>query len=433
MNASRMVRLLVVVLVLLGWPVGAAAKPAGDPVPVAFAIYAGGDFSPELHPLDPFSLADRDDIASLEFQSRWPIVATSADGSTYVVINNESTVNDQGELDPPAIVIHDGINGRERARVPLDGEAFSPLLSADGARLVVAGGLACDPGGCTDQTWEVYDTETGKLLSTITGAGEPVGPSVIDPEGTRLYVPFYERPAADGEGPWPLRIAAYDLATGEEAARLAVPDVLAGNWQAGTVDDAPLMRQVNPAFALSPDGSRLAVVDAAVTSLTLIDAETMTVEATHGIHRPESVAQRLARWLGIAPREASAKGMAGPSASAVFAVDGTALYVTGSELRIGDTVESISGTGLGVRRIDVASGEITAEVLSGQEVTQVLPAPDGNAVYALGSVTPWWDSQIGESSYLLRRLDPETLKVTAERMYPQWPQVVMLAPAPSDG
>jgi len=35
MNASRMVRLLVVVLVLLGWPVGAAAKPHGETSPPA--------------------------------------------------------------------------------------------------------------------------------------------------------------------------------------------------------------------------------------------------------------------------------------------------------------------------------------------------------------------------------------------------------------
>ncbi|HVL25770.1 MAG TPA: hypothetical protein VM450_16895 [Thermomicrobiales bacterium] len=431
MNASRMVRLLVVVLVLLGWPVGAAAKPHGEATPAMFALYAGGDVSPELRPLDPLSLADRDDIAPLDLQSRWPIVATSADGSTFVIITNESTVNDQGGLDDPAIVIRDGVNGPERARIALEGEAFSPLLSADGSRLVVSGGLACGVSGCTDQTWQVYDTTTGKVLATITGAGEPVWPNVIDPEGTRLYVPFYARPAEDSAGPWPLRIAAYDLATGEEAARMTVPDVLAGTWQAGTIDDAPLMRQLTPAIALSPDGAWIAVVDAAVTSLTLIDTGTMTVEAVHEIDRPESVAHRLARWLGLAPQEVSAKGMAGPAASAVFAADGAALYVTGSELRIGDTIESMSGEGMGVRRIDVASGQITAEVLRGQEVTQVLPAPDGNAVYALASVTPWWDSQIGASSYLLRRLDPATLKVTAERVYPQWPQVVMLASAPS--
>lgn len=75
---------------------------------------------------------------------------------------------------------------------------------------------------------------------------------------------------------------------------------------------------------------------------------------------------------------------------------------------------------LGVRRIDVAQAKVEAEALVGEDWSWYRVAPDGSAVYLHGSrpaPSPAPQGSPPPNLLLLRRLDPQTLAVTAERPF----------------
>lgn len=440
MNGSHPVRhrlIATVISVLVALSTATVAANPRDSDASAFALYATIDQGQEYRPLDPLTLDDMAGAEPLTFEHEWPQTAVSADGSTFVTINSS-----QGPLDD-WIRVQDGVGGPERLTITPAEAVFNPRLSADGARLVVQPTITCGLTGCGERTWHTYDTRTGELVSTIKSENtDPVWPDMIDPAGTRLYDPFHEQPPLrtstttpepgdlSGTGPWPLQIAAYDLGTGEVVARTTVPEVFAGSWQTESIDQMYVGEMLIPAIALSPDGSRIAVVDAAVETLTLLDSATLEVVETHSIHESEGIARRLLGWLGIAPETARAKVSEGRSIRAAFSADGQHLYLTGHEIEVGETVEEITGHGLGLLRIDVRNGEITARAMEGHDAETILPAPDGRSVYVLRPERPWWDNESQNPTYILQRLDAETLSPLAQRPFTTWPQV-MLVPAPS--
>lgn len=227
-------------------------------------------------------------------------------------------------------------------------------------------------------------------------------------------------------GPWPLQIAAYDLTNGHEVGRITVPDVFAGSWQRESAEPVSAMyvgEIVRPAIALSPDGTTIAVVDAPMETLTLIDTETLEIVEHLDVHAPESLSSRLLTWLGIAPQTAQAKASEGRMLSANFSVDGQHLYVSGNETEVGDTLEDITGHGFGLVQIDVSSGQITREALNGMDVIDIIPSPDGRSVYVLGPRAPWWDSDAQIPEDVLYRLDAQTLEPMAERTFSSWPDI----------
>lgn len=406
----------------------------------AFQLYASVPNTSELRAIDPDSLADDAAVDPLEFQGQWPPLAVSADGSTFVVVHNEEVVRDDGGLDKPAIVVLDGMHGAERTRIPLTEpltQAFDPKLSADGRRLVVTGGIQCDPYGCSDQVFQAFDTASGRLLAAITVSGDPVWPVMMDPAGERLYVPTYRIPEdatpttdlRDAPGPWPLRIAAYDLTSGERGGELVLDDVMVGNWQEGQIGAMPLMQTMRPGIALSPDGATIAVVDASLGSVTAVDTGTMTVVGTRPLHEQESFVGRALRWIGILPHQANAKAMEGTTLTAIFSHDSKQLYVIGNTIEVGKTVEDISGHGLGVLRVDLASGAVTDHVLDGRDIAAVLPTPDGRAVYVMYPKTPWWAARTAFAGHenVLERLDGPTLRSTASREFAEWTLVELFA------
>ncbi|MDQ3513888.1 MAG: hypothetical protein M3462_09530 [Chloroflexota bacterium] len=337
------------------------------------------------------------------------------DGSTMVQVEHG---------DQTTIAVSDGVGGAERLRFPPDRPVHDQHLSRDGSRLVTVGTMSCDPSGCTAAEWTVFDTGDGHVISRVEGDTHGYGSdSLVDPEARRLYQLIPIR-GDEAEGPWPVAIVAFDLTTGKEIQRLAVPGVRGGNWWTRSVDDVLVGDQITPAVALSPDGAHLAVVDAETDQLTMIAAATMTVEGTQQLARAESLGHRVLGWLGIMPQTAEAKVTAGRWLDATFAADGEHLYLWGTESELGDSVEDIEMNGLGVMLVHVESGEILVEALGGMMVQAVVPAPDDDTVYLRGMSTPRGGRFSGIEH--LWRLDSQSLKTLAERDYRAYFEIAVL-------
>jgi len=424
-------------LLLLGLALPATMTTANQPDDnrISYDLYAVTDHGRGYQPLDPLTLGDIEGAGPVTFNTDWPGVAISADGSTAVMIDPSHVPLEEW------ISVRDGLDGPERLAIDVEEAVYNPRLSADGSRVIAwSSDYGCSPYGCGERVFYTYDTRTGELISTVrVDLNYYVWPDMIDPAGERLYIPFYEAPPPPSypatptppgiseTGPWPLQIAVYDLTTGKEIERITVPNVLAGTWRDITITHSYASQVVRPAISLSPDGATIAVVDAPMETLTLIDTGTLEVVATHAIHERESTTGRLLDWLGITPRIAAAKVSEGRSLTASFSVDGRHLYLTGTEMAVGETVEEFTGVGLGVTMIDMATGEIVRTALEDQVVNGVIPSPDGRWMYVLSPETPWWEEADGEvAGELLRRLDAGTLELLAERGFDVWPFIQLV-------
>lgn len=436
----RVSALLVLAVLLIAAP-GALAMPKPPDLPAAspsFALYVTPFLGTGYTPLDPATLADLPGASPVTFTGVAPQLLLSADGATAVLIRRTAA-------EPVTVDIQNGINGPERLHFTIGTNAGMALLSREGTRLAISTYVSS-----MEQRWRVFDTHTGRLVATVTCTGQTSTPylDAISPDGQLLYHPFYEtgtarQPSramnqvplarakrAAPEPPWQLWIGAWDATSGKKIAQITIPGVTAGTWPDGAIDGDPVAHVVQPAVALSPDGTRLAVVDAAGTRVTLLDARTLRVTGSHALHRPASAAHRFLGWIGLAPRVAEAKFMVGDQLSAVFASDGQHLYLTGTETSVDAARKTTTGKALGVRRINVNTGAITATGLSGSQMQTMIAAPDGRSLYVSGPASPWWVSQSGQETWVLRRLDATTLRPLAERTMPaSSAATLVLAPA----
>lgn len=199
-----------------------------------------------------------------------------------------------------------------------------------------------------------------------------------------------------------------DAASGRESGRLTLDGVFGGVWRSSRapVNGQPVVNAWSPGYALAPDGRTMAVVYAGGDQVAFVDLWQMRVSATHGVARAQSWLDRL----GPLALDAQAKGEDGWSWNATYAPD-DGLLVWGN-----DHHESDQGgfvwNGHGLRLLQASTGTILAEALPGQIIDQVLPAPDGGAVY----VTANPSSREGQASPLtVYRLDARTLKMSASR------------------
>ncbi len=398
----------------------ADAPASGANGDATHALYRVEDpFYRVVQPLDPMTLRDRGQPASFATDTlKDTSLSLSADGSTAVtgqlsVEGTDWTLN---------LRVVDTGTGTVRSAFAVAGrDAYVAALSRDGGRAVVTTTAYDKHARRYATAWTVYDTMSGQPLSAFerTYPDGQVITSHVDGAAEQMWLqsnteaePFYGTEASVGA----LVLQHIDLRTGVEVGRLTVGSVEVGYVErVEVVEQAPVFESVEPAIALSPDGRTIAIVAAATEEIILLDGMSMARIDTVTAHEPESLAHRLLGWAGLMPASAGAKFQVGEWRTATFSADGASLYLTGGRGEIvGDTYEDYEAEWLGIRRVDLETGEISAAALDGEQVDQVVPTASGE-LYVLGPDRPWTEVESPSSTVVLSRLDAETLEVDATR------------------
>jgi hypothetical protein len=376
-----------------------------------------------LLPLNPLTLADlshgrriRLGAVPAALSAGQPWTLPSADGATlaavYYLGGNASADTAASDILIRVIDRRTGaLHAQVHPQVPIQAQGLSP----DGAQLFGPGLAPVGRGRSRHGVWYALATATGRVVHQVDFPSPDAWDTRYDAAGRRLYL-LDMRPF-DGRTHRPRTplLRAYDVVSGHQVGVLALDGVLAGTGRtARQVGGQPIYAAWQPGFALSPDGRHLAVLDGNTDLLRLIDARSLTIVQTEGVTRPRGALERLGAWLGVLPAVAFAKGGEGVVLDLHFAPDGHRLYALGTKGEIAQDGR-LSMRRLGLRVIDVARGQIMAEAPQGW-----LGMPsDGQALYTLtGDDTG--------SRWTLRRADPLTLQVLAQRTFDVYPQVSIL-------
>lgn len=368
-----------------------------------------------LVPLDAQTLGDRQDRPPLSLATRFMTV--SPDGALLATFDY---VRPGGPLSPPGettVTIRDNRTGAVRGSFHSPAPVLGTRLSRDGARLVVQ---PYPSGNASPNEWDVLDTADGHLLATVNAVpSNDYLPTLIDADAQALYRFITAAPAATVPGPRPISLIAYDLRTGTERGRLALPEVTTGSWPTGrTVRGDAVPAQLSPAIALSPDGRQIAIVHADADRVTLVDTQPLTIARTISL----TGGSRLLDILGLIPQPVAAKGLAvGTSRDVIYAPDGRSLYLSGVQTLLDDH-DAQTFHSLGLTRLDLARNTVAADALPGRTINWVLPAPDGQSIFVFGPKEGEGDSHIllPNIPSLLQRLDARTLAIQAAREFPSY-------------
>jgi hypothetical protein len=386
-----------------------AAAPARTPEPVRLYSVCSSDWeSPALVRLNPDTLQDMGRGLSLDlkwdplagFDARSRLIA-SPDGSTIAALM-VAPVN-KARLPPRDLTIEtfDLPTGRLRAM-------FHPSVPLDVSMLHLAPGGAQIYGDRSDSSgpcrWNAVSATSAHVVSSFTvgNCRGPVAPILYDPAHRRLYVMDAGPSVARNQqtaGTNTIVLRAYDMPGGKARGSIKLPI-------------APAQEL---AWALSPNGRRIAVLMPDDETLELVNTSTMKLVRTERLvaaSRGSSLLGRLAAWLGIAPSTALAKDLEGMGLNMVFSPDGRQLYLTGM----------MSGKGLGLRVVDVRTGTIVGDFLQGKWVILVQSSPDGRTLYALTN-----DQLDREGDSTLYRYDLNTHAITAQRRYAFEPPLIVVS------
>lgn len=367
-------------------------------MPSAWSLYISdatiGGGAWHLSSIDKLSLRDSPGIDLRGFG--YPIA--SADGSTLAWIDNNHLQDGRAHVIDPT-------TGRDRAA--FGGLAMHGLasLTPDGSGLLV---LSQQGWG-----WELVQAANGRVVVDMNWKDPCCGPYLfwLSPDGPYMYRVLTAMSGQRQTGPSIPVLVRYDLQAGREVSRLRLTGVVAGIWpREGSPASAHLFHHLIPGVALGLDGRTLAIVHADAERLSLVDLECWQIASTRPLTRAGSFWDRLSIR---AVTDVEAKEVEGPEWEALFLPDGQTLVAWGRARSAGSpaTVRS-----LGMRTIDVRSAGIRMEVPGGDQLTQVVPAPDGSAIYAI-TETDQPTAPSDDRFVVLRRLDPRTLAVTATRTF----------------
>jgi len=428
--ASLPTAALLTVVVLVGTALRLAAPPPDPVFDLLMATIPDGE---AVVALDPVTLADRPGEAGIvlsEAERGWPH-ALSADGSTFVTVI--------GDLPGSAAVVRDAHSGRERTRFATPWVAELAAISRDGTRLVV---------GDANGGFHLVDTADGHLVATT----QIESPSnvwdsnyTIDAAAERLYlITPQDQPGAGGptsEADLTVRtpsLIVYDLSTGGVVDRLPLPRMTAGQWWRD--ESRTVAGEVWPGLAVSPDGRTVAIVHGDRDAVRLVDAERMVATADVPFSREPALLDHLRRLVPFPPGDASAAVLLeGPTRKAVFAPDGETWLVFGFETVRGEFAGEIAQIerGLGLLMVDALTGEVLAEGMTGELFDRIVPAPNGQALYTVGPIggefVRAWSYGDPDPTYVIRRLDAETLSSEAERAVDEFPQIFVRSPGENQG
>jgi DNA-binding beta-propeller fold protein YncE len=430
-RSMRDVTVIAVFLMVAGTTLPGVAGSGASPVAAPAVELTLADADGQLIPLDPSTLADALDGQPIDLgvgDAAWE-VARSGDGSTLAVVTSPKTFGLTAE--DVTIVIRDGRTGVERLRFHPPIPVTTPYLSDDGTRLVVERTLddRFIDGGPFG--WLVFDTQNGGVLANIESS-DAWAEAVIDRKAERLY--YFAQPALrlppKDEVP-PAVLVVDDLTTGTEAARVILDNVPSG--QAYDEDAAnPLVagRFFEPGLAVSPDGRHIVVAPADRDGILLLDAETLAIQRTVALTRPVSAVDRLLDYLNLLPRNVDAKYyQEGIERRVLYSPDGRHVILFGSHRAVEPDTERQWSSGLGLKVVDLATGQLIAEGLAGELIHSVSFTPDGTQFYTAGPAggreLVAWISEPGGyvRSYVIRRLDATNLDTLAERALATYPRL----------
>lgn len=350
-------------------------------------------------------------------------IAPTSDGSRFAV---ESPIHPNQQI----------VRGRDLILKVFDARSGERLFASHPSLLLWIMGISADgsvvygtrekhetSNQCPSTSFYLLNARTGGVVQHFPIAAEPWDPMLVGPNLGRLYV-MTTSDHVNHCGPQnaysPL-ILAYDLRSGREVASIRLKGVPAGNWNTNRqVNGETVGENWQPGFALSPDGSQLAVLDGRTDTLILLQARILRIVGREELTRAKTTVQALATVLGLAPEAAEAKGeIDGVSVGIEYTPDGHSLLVTGARLRPSKRHLYSSSQPLGIRLVDLASGQIRAELADPKGTIGIWIAPDGSAVYS--AVQGW--RRAGGWLATLRRHDPATLQVRARRTFQHTPSL----------
>lgn len=378
-----------------------------------------------LIPIDPTTLRDISHkpllpIARTGGNNSW--TTASLDGQTIAVMNYH--YGERATAQGLEISIYDGRSGALRGRFNPEIPVIIDGLSSDGSHIYARNWPP------TELTAEriVLDATNGKVLEREPklSVAEQRLTHVKDDPARRFYALLG---APNAVGPGSLELGAWDLRTGKELWRTAIAGPIGGEWTTGrTVDGLPVRGRLVPGLALSADGHRLAVVSA--DSWSVPHGKFWLIDAASGRVISESSYKPVASFFEqlLAPTIAAAKSWEEfLVVSAAFSPDGLRLHAWARRQRVDEQGEPtylyLGMVSVAIAEASVLGHDVKMEIdWFENRIHWVHAAPDGRSLYAFieRSVNS------GTPGYALRRLDPSTLRVLAERRFDGYRQAFFL-------
>lgn len=324
----------------------------------------------EMQPVDPQSLRPLPEYEAIE-SGRWATNTVSPNGR---LMFSESGLNQTGR---GLIHLYDLAEWRELFTLdePV-GSFYSVAWSRDSERVYF---------GIAEQLWvlDVRKKEAKQLAAfDYPAAARGFQPIRMDvsPDGSRLYLFAFNQ--ADTNTSTPLGdpfLLAVDAESGDELARLALPDVLIG-WRTQTVGGEERGMSYTPGLAMSPDGERYYVAHPDENRLTVVDLESLRIER---VATPAREKSHFDRAIGLFVSEAEAKSSNGNAKTILASPDGRYLYV--AESRTLDPPAEIASEG----KLTVVRADRMTIVSEQDGPARITLTQDGRRLLAWGSSHRW--------------------------------------------